>query len=260
MATGIIKNPIEVVVFGSGNVGKHLISEFKKYPDKIRLKGVWTRTFSNLPRDIPIITDLKKIPPADIYILALKDDVIENFSKNLSHSEVLTVHTSGVLPLDKLHVKRKGYFYPLQSFRKEKKEYDWKEIPVFIQAENEKDLNLLENLAKILTPKVYRLKSGQKQMMHVAAVFANNFSNLMFTIAHDLMQENKLPFDLLLPLIKETVERLENFSPRDSQTGPARRKDTDTIVRHMALLENSGKHREAEIYKILTDYLLKLYR
>ncbi len=256
-------NAIKIFIFGAGNVATHLLKVFLSHPDKIEITGAWNRHPEKLLHSfsgkIPVYTDLNSIPPADIYILALKDDVVGEFSKKIARLNGLKVHTSGVLPIDAINGKRKGYFYPLQSFHKAKDNYDWNEIPVFIHADNKKDLQLLEKLARIITPEVLKLDDEQKKVLHIAAVFANNFSNLMYIIADKIVSTENIDFKYLLPLIKETVKRLESHSPRDVQTGPARRKDEETMRKHLDWLKARNMNTEADIYRLLSQYITELY-
>jgi predicted short-subunit dehydrogenase-like oxidoreductase (DUF2520 family) len=135
----------------------------------------------------------------------------------------------------------------LQTFSKDKK-VNFKEVSFCLEAENKEDYQLLEFLAKSIGKKIYKISSEQRRTLHVAAVFVNNFTNHLFKIGNDICNTNNVPFEILQPLIKETVIKLEELSPEKAQTGPAIRNDEKTIKNHLDLL---GKNQQ-KIYKILT--------
>jgi predicted short-subunit dehydrogenase-like oxidoreductase (DUF2520 family) len=252
---------VEIVLVGGGHVAVHLIRLFRSL-EGFQIKGIWNRTPGKLDAfrdELPFFSSPGALPPADLTIIAVKDDAIREVSQRLGAREGLTVHTSAVLPYGILTQKRKGVFYPLQSFRKERK-IDWKNIPVFVDAGQPRDARWLLNLAGRITAQAYRLDPKQKALLHIAAVFANNFSNLMFHLAHLLTKKENLDFKILLPLIRETVERLDDGAPSAWQTGPAVRGDNETIRAHLEYLEKQNLHNEARIYRLLSDYLMHEFK
>ena len=220
---------ISVVIIGSGNVAKHLIHAFSKI-DNINLKQVYARKLGDeslMKSNIPITNDLSLLVDADITIIAVSDDAIADISCDIKNS--LVVHTSGSVEMNALkNPKNKGVFYLLQSFSKEKK-VNFSNIPICLEAENESDLNKLEKLASLLQGNIYHLTSQQRKKIHVAAVFVNNFTNHMYTVAHDICEEHNIPFNILQPLIEETSQKIKNLTPKEAPTGPAKRTDIDTI-------------------------------
>ena len=141
----------------------------------------------------------------------------------------MVVHTSGSVPIDTISAKRKGVLYPLQSFTKEK-EIDFSTVPLCIEASNKDDLVVLKKLANTISKSVFEVSSIQRAQIHLAAVFANNFSNHMYTIANELCEKEGLPFDLLKPLIMESTAKLQVLKPDKAQTGPAIRNDILTCL------------------------------
>lgn len=120
----------------------------------------------------------------------------------------------------------------------------WSKIPFCIDARSEADVVLLMKVAKIIGNLAYRVNDDQRSVLHVAAVFANNFANHCFAIAEKIMEEKGLPFELLHPLMEETLAKALQDSPARMQTGPAMRGDTDTIRRHLEGLEQHPAWRE----------------
>lgn len=223
---------ISVVVIGNGNVATHLVNAFLKV-DTLKVTQINSRKLEN-------------IPTATITIIAVSDDAIAEVSSKIKNSFV--VHTSGACDLNQLKNKtRKGVFYMLQSFSKEK-EINFSEVPFCLEAENKEDAVLLENLAKSVGKKIFNINSEQRKALHVAAVFVNNFTNHLYKIGNDICTDYKVPFEILKPLIEETAEKIKTLSPEKAQTGPAIRNDKKTIENHLELLNK----KQQKIYKLLT--------
>jgi len=248
---------IHISIFGGGNVATHLIKAFLKQPS-IQLQQVYNRHIDKIKsftHQTEITDNLKDIRPADIFILALTDDAIAGFSKKLSTFDTLTVHTSGSTNINALQTQRKGVFYPFQTFSKDK-EVDFRQIPILVEAQNQDDLQILKNLAQKLSAHVIVADSNQRKALHVAGVFAANFVNHLYLQAAKILEENKLDFDLLKPLIMEVAHKIEQLHPKTAQTGPAIRNDQKTIEMHLKFLKNP---EQKELYRILTQSIQKTY-
>ena len=223
---------ISILILGDGNVASHLYKAFSKV-DTIIVAMKNSRNLTNIPN-------------ADVTIIAVSDDAIAEVSSKIANS--LVVHTSGSVAMTSLKSKgRKGVFYMLQTFSKDKI-IEFSEVPFCLEAENEQDYALLATLAQSIGEKVYTVSSEQRKALHVAAVFVNNFTNHMYKTGSDICTEYKVPFAILEPLIKETAAKIESLSPAAAQTGPAIRKDQKTIKEHLALLNK----QQQEIYTIVT--------
>ena len=243
---------IKVVIIGSGNVAQHLIKVMQTTIN-INLVQVFARnkeSVLHLIAEDKITSDYNAIKEADVYIISVSDNAIAEVAENLPFQNHLVVHTSGSSELSVLDAKnRKGVFYPLQTFSKSKK-IDFSSIPLCLEAENETDLLLLEQLANTITQKSYRISSEQRKSLHVAAVFVCNFVNHMYTIGNQICEEHNVPFEVLQPLIMETAQKISALKPEDAQTGPALRNDTKTINKHLEFLQESNYQ---ELYKLLTQ-------
>ena len=162
----------------------------------------------------------------------------------------LVVHTSGSVSLDSLNTNnRKGVFYPLQTFTKNK-EVDFKSIPICLESENATDYQLLDRVAKSISEKVFTINSEQRKALHVAAVFVNNFTNHLYQLGNEICEEHQVPFEILNALIQETAQKINTLAPENAQTGPAIRNDKLIIEAHQLFLSNSN---QSNIYKILTQ-------
>ncbi len=231
---------INVVFLGFGNLNYHLCHALSK-AEGVTVKQVFNRNFIGFlsPLDtIPFTDDISEIMDADVYIIGIPDDAIASFSESLPFRGKLTVHTSGGVAMNTLSDKnRRGVFYPLQTFSK-KRDVDFANIPICLESENPDDLNLLRILANTISENVVEISSEKRVKLHLAAVFVNNFVNYLYQIGNDILENENLPFDLLKPLILETASKIEDLSPAEAQTGPAKRNDKKTIEKHLDLLEN----------------------
>lgn len=246
----------KVIIIGSGNVAQHLIRTFQhaaSLNSKIELVQVFARQKDSVAHLIDldkITTNFDDVLEADLYIIAVSDDAISEVSSQLPFNNRLVVHTSGSVALAALDAKnRKGVFYPLQTFSKDKM-VDFKVIPICLESENATDFQLLEKVAKMISDKVFAINSEQRKALHVAAVFVNNFVNHLYQIGHSICAENQVPFEILKPLIQETAEKINILTPEEAQTGPAKRHDSKTIAEHELFLTNKN---QSTIYKILTQ-------
>ena len=246
---------IRVSIIGSGNLAQHLIVAFSKTTD-IELVQVFARkdaAVAHLTSPDKIYTNFNDIIAADLFIIAITDDAITEVSAAIPFSDELVVHTSGSVSIEAIDNKnRPGVFYPLQTFSKSK-EVDFKTIPICIETKNEKDFEILEKVAKSISNTVYKINSEQRKALHIAAVFVCNFVNHLYQIGNDICIENDLPFDILKPLIQETANKILTLSPNQAQTGPAKRKDIQTINAHLSFLSDDN---QKEIYKMLTKSII----
>ncbi|MGS2760798.1 Rossmann-like and DUF2520 domain-containing protein [Sinomicrobium sp. M5D2P9] len=238
----------KVIIIGSGNVATHLIKAFHK-SSKVKVIQLFNRSRISI-EGIPVTDDYDKLFSADLYIIAVSDDSISDVSRKLPFKDRLVAHTSGSVALDELSPEnRRGVFYPLQSFSKDK-DVDFSGIPLCIEAGNDGDLELLEHIAGSISGKLYPVNSEQRRSLHLAAVFVNNFVNHLYAIGEDICGKDDLSFDLLKPLIAETAKKIESMSPAEAQTGPAKRHDETTIQKHLNLLNLHPTY--GKIYELLT--------
>ena len=206
-------------------------------------------SLSKFKDTVPVTSSFAEIADADIYLISVKDDAISEVSENLKGKNSLVLHTSGAVPIDSLKPHpRRGVFYPLQTFSKDR-EVKNPDIPFCLEVNQEKDVELLKQLAIEISGTPFEVSSEQRKKLHLAAVFVCNFVNHLYVVGEDLCRENDLPFEILQPLILETAEKTVHSSPSGNQTGPAKRKDQSTIEAHLDLLDSEENR---EIYQLLT--------
>lgn len=254
---------MNIVLLGSGNVATHLGRAFKMAGQTI--VQVWSRDIDHAreladtlaAEAVAEIDDVDR--SADLYIISVKDEAIQNVAANLRIGDKLIVHTSGSTGLEVLAVasSRIGVFYPLQTFSKSKA-VDFRQIPIAIEANSPEDSAVIRAIADRLSEKVIELNSGERKTLHVAAVFACNFTNHLFAISQELLKANNLDFDLLRPLIAETAAKIQLNDPEKVQTGPAVRQDHETIHSHIEMLR--GNPEIMEIYKQLSQSIVNLHQ
>lgn len=246
----------KIVFIGAGNVAFHLAQTLRQ--KNYSICQIYNRTLEaakalgnlcecSYTNDI---SDIKK--DADIYIYALKDDVISEVCSKIEFNSGLHLHTAGSVDMQVFATQQSHYgvIYPLQTFTKNKS-IKFDNIPIFVEANTENDLSIVKQMAESLSSQVQLCNSTQRLSIHLAAVISCNFSNYMYRIAAHLMTKNGMDFQLVLPLIQETVEKLQTLSPKEAQTGPAARNDLGTINRHLSCLAQNTE--EAEIYKLLSE-------
>lgn len=227
----------DIVIVGAGNVGTHLA--------EIMLEAGFT-ICQLAERGATIV------PGKDLYIMALPDAAMEEALSEMPLKDEMLVHTSGSVPMEILsrYSENTGVFYPLQTFTKGRP-IDMKEVPLLIEANRIDNENILVEAAKKISNKVIVADSDRRLSLHIAAVFASNFSNHMYDIARHLMEEQELDFDLLSPLIIETAAKARALGPDKAQTGPAKRNDREVIRKHLDMLK--GHEAIKELYKRISD-------
>lgn len=247
---------LTVVLIGTGNVAGHLYHKLVQ-SKTVQLVQVFGRSSEALLpfSKVATTTKYKDLYAADVYIIAVKDSAIAAVSLQLKSVKGIVVHTSGTQPMHLLTNTKIGVWYPLQTFTKDK-EVDFKSIPFLLEANDQVSLETLKTLAKVFTENIHLVNSEQRKQLHVAAVLVNNFSNHLFYWAEELCKEQNLPFEILLPLVKETVAKLDMISAKEAQTGPAKRNDTETIQKHIELLKQP---LQKKIYQLMSESIIATY-
>lgn len=249
----------DIVIIGAGNVGTHLAVALQKAGCSIRqVVGRREKAVVELARETnaPHTFDFSNILSGqDLYLMALPDGVMEEVLPKLKLDNGLLVHTSGSVPMNILspYSENTGVFYPLQTFTR-KRELNLRDVPFLVEANRIDNENKLHELASLLSERAIVADSDRRQKMHIAAVFASNFSNHMYNMARILMEDNGLDFAMLEPLIRETTAKAMELGPGKAQTGPALRKDMQVIQKHIEML--SDKPEVRELYRMITQNII----
>lgn len=256
-------NRPRIVILGSGNVATHLALALDKFTDVIQ---VWSRTPSNSQALVSqllrasVADNLENIRrDADFYIIAVSDDAVTDIGRHLRDVSGVVVHTSGSVGMGDLKMAvnsdRCGVFYPLQTFSKGR-QVDITKVPILIEGCNENTEKRLRELASVISEKVFIVDSGLRSRLHLAAVFANNFTNYIWLLADKYLKENTdYNLEILSPLLQETLAKALEMSPEAAQTGPARRGDTVIVAKHLSNLDPES----AKVYKLLSESILNKF-
>ncbi|RSK32343.1 Rossmann-like and DUF2520 domain-containing protein [Hymenobacter metallilatus] len=239
----ILKQPAQVVLIGAGKVASHLLLALLQAGQPVL--GLWSRSRTSAEAataaapEVPVLSNLQELPPADIYVLALPDAAVpEVLAAARFPAGALVVHTAGALPLSVFMAYpniRGGVLYPLQTFSPGR-HIEWATVPLCLEAADAAGLATLRQLAHSLSQDVRELSSAQRLQLHMAAVWVSNFPNHLLGIGHALLGGAGLPWELLHPLIRETLDKALSQPPFTAQTGPALRHDAVTLARHEAAL------------------------
>lgn len=205
-----------------------------------------------------LCTELNNIDKnTDILLLCIPDDLIAETSKKIGKANAIIAHTSGNTSINSLiNNNRYGVFYPLQTFSKQR-EIDMKSVPICLESSDDDVMKKLESLASSISDSIYQINSRQRKFLHLSAVFVNNFTNHMYHVAEEFLEDRELDFDLLKPLILETAAKVVDIDPVIAQTGPARRGDVNTIKKHLDLLEGNPEYKQ--LYQLISEQILKKY-
>jgi predicted short-subunit dehydrogenase-like oxidoreductase (DUF2520 family) len=248
---------IRVVILGSGNVAIHLAQGLTG-ASGVELVQYYSRSGNNnsyFPVSVKRTENLDRLEDADLYVIAVKDEAIEGIGHHLSGRNGLVVHTAGTISIDALaSCPRRGVLYPVQTFSKDRP-LDWTETPLALETALPEDMVFLKRFASLLSEKVFEIDSRGRKNLHLAAVFANNFSNHMFALSKEVCLEYGLPFELVKPLILETARKVMVLEPEDAQTGPARRQDEKVMNQQSSQLDQEKK----EIYSLLSGSIARRY-
>lgn len=258
-------NPLNIVIIGAGNVAYHIAHSFQANQN-VHLLQVFNHRNSKDAKQFSkqfkcdLIIDYKSINvSADIYIIAVKDDVIAEVAKNLSSLKLkgTIVHTSGSIDMSILKTVSKniGVYYPLETFYKGAN-INWKTTPLLIEGSSKLIEGKIKQLATTVSKKVKAVDSKNRLQIHLAAVFACNFTNAMYVSAYEIIETSlsKKDTDLLLPIMQHSFQKLQNVHPKKAQTGPAMRNDKLVMKKHLALIKNNTQL--TQVYKTLSDLII----
>lgn len=252
-----------LVLIGLGSLGAHLADRIRQtgFPLKqvITSNETLGRQWSSLPEVTWGRSPEEVSDQADLIILAVPDQVIDEVLRRIPEGSYLLVHTSGSVPMSALERKGQGQgvLYPLQSFSKERQP-EWSSIPVYYEAASEPYLSTMHELATRIGGFGQYLTSDNRMRLHVSAVFSSNFTNLMIDLAQELVEEAGLKQEAIRPLLEETVQKALSIGGYAAQTGPAKRGDLDTVKKHLDLL--SYHQLKTDIYRLLSAAIGQRHR
>ncbi|NIE98370.1 DUF2520 domain-containing protein [Acinetobacter sp. Tr-809] len=254
---------MRITLIGAGRVATHLAKVLQLQHQIVQILSRDLQHAQTLANQVKAqaINEVQQLDSqTDLVIIAVSDQAISSVIEAITQylPDNLIVHTSGSTDLAILEQRhpRAGVFYPLQTFSMERA-VNWRGTPLFVEAAQQKDLTLLTDLANSLSQRVYQYSSTQRLTLHLAAVFACNFSNYCYDIAKQVVDAEQVDFSLLYPLILETANKATTNNPKDMQTGPAMRGDQNILSMHSQLLADSNRIDLQDIYHLMSESILK---
>ena len=250
---------MKIVFIGAGNLATRLSLAMQRVGMQIgqvyshteasarqlatRLGCPWTNDLSALQED------------GDLYVFSLKDTVLSDVISKVKPNNGMWVHTAGSMSMSVFegYAQRFGVLYPLQTFSKGRN-VNFDVIPIFLEANTDKNADYLKNIASALSENVRFMSSEKRRSLHLAAVLPCNFTNHIYTLSYKLLENESIPADVLLPLIDETVSKIHSMPPAAAQTGPAIRYDENVINKHLAMLDDPDMQA---IYRLLSQSIHK---
>lgn len=249
----------KVALIGTGNVASWLA--YRLQQTDISLVQVYSRTPAHAADfaerfHTQAISNLQELTrDCDLYLFAVSDNIYPELLKQVPFRMRLAAHTGGAVSqhIFKDYAENYGTLYPYQSISSHL-DFQNLKVPLCVEGNNERSTETLLRFAAKVSPITERIDEKQRMILHIAAVFANNFSNALFDISHKILYKNNIDWKIILPIIENTAQKVTTSTPEEAQTGPAKRQDSQTINRHLQLLEDA---EQKEIYQILTQYIIK---
>ncbi|MBS1783399.1 MAG: DUF2520 domain-containing protein [Bacteroidetes bacterium] len=246
-------------LIGTGNMAKYLANHLSSSDFQcVGLYGRNSEKANNLASLLQTqsVEKISELPLSDVCLIAVSDQAIESVSKQLPKGQTTAIHFAGSATISQIFQQNKGVVWPIYSISPELHD---KQIPVVIECNNEQANLIANQIAASLTNQIVAVRALERQWLHLCAVLINNFGNHLNAISKQLCTENGLPFQLFLPILQQTIEKInKGEDPKQIQTGPARRKDHLTLERHLSLLSEQPTWRD--LYLSCTKSILEMYK
>lgn len=248
-----------VSIIGSGNIAHWMVFAMRRAG--VRVRQIYSRQLCHAEvlaseAGAEAIDDIGCLAAgSDLYLFSVKDDSYESLLRRLPFRLPLAAHTAGSLSMGifEPYAETYGILYPFQSLNKEMN-FEGVEVPLCVEAKTSETEAELLAFARQLSSNAQPLNENQRMVLHRAAVFGCNFTNAMYAIAYDILQEHQIDWQLMMPLLKNTLEKVNDINPHKVQTGPAKRGDQQIIQKHLAALPDDLLK---EIYRVMTEYILR---
>ena len=246
----------EIIIVGAGNLAWHLVAVLQNAGYSVSLASRNPERVADWPVRVIALADIPTEPA--LVFLAVPDDAIPAASAELSlqlPAHVPVVHTSGATAVTRIngYFRQRGALWPIRSLRAGEPVGDWRDLPLVYHGTTEPLTQVLSKVATAMSDLTYALDDEQRAQLHLAAVFSNNFVTWLYEISHQLCNEHDIPFEVLLPIIRNTALSQTPTPPRLRQTGAAARGDRATMERHLELL--NGHPEYARLYRMLSGMI-----
>jgi predicted short-subunit dehydrogenase-like oxidoreductase (DUF2520 family) len=252
---------MEIVILGSGNVAFHLGTILGKFHNIVQVYARNPEKACNIANklDSKAISSFSEInKKADLYLICVKDNAIEEVSNKLKIVSGVVAHCSGSIGIEVFSKKfhHFGVFYPLMTFS-QSMELKVKSFPLCIEGSDLKTVEILTKLGNSISLPCFEINSEKRKNLHLAAITVNNFTNYLYSVAFDFLKENQTDSGLLFPLMEETFRKAISHNPKEIQTGPAKRKDSEIIKRHLDLLETYPEYKK--LYSFVSEQIFNYH-
>lgn len=233
---------IQVSIIGTGALARNLYNAFSKQKEiQLQIIGRSKEQFVFFSK-AKTSDDFSLAQQSDVILIAVSDTAVNECEQRIGLCDTPIAHCAGSLSLKTLKSPNAAVFYPLQTFNNSTF-VDFEQVPILIESKNPKTLLVIRSVAELISKNVSELNSAKRKEAHLAAVFANNFSNFLFGISKELLEEFDLPAYLLDQLILQTAKNAVTYNPKHIQSGPAKRNDLKAIKGHLEMIYNPN-HKE----------------
>lgn len=248
-----------IALIGSGNVA-HWVAGRLKDSQEFPVGQVYSRRMENARAladtlGAEAVDDLSRLrADCDLYLFSVKDDAYGEILKKIPFTMPVALHTAGSVSQNVFsgHAREYGVLYPLQTFSKTT-DLVQLQVPLCVEESMiDRSRDKVHRLAAELSSTCYAVDESRRAVLHLAAVFACNFGNAMNHIADDILKAEGMDLKMLLPLLQESLRKLQTLSPGEAQTGPAVRGDRMVMEKHIAMLEDD---RVKRIYREVSQYV-----
>lgn len=250
---------MQVIILGSGNMAFAILTSCLN--TDVEIVGIFSKTKENSIAlsnnfNVKAYQSISEIPTnADLYLLCINDDSINEVANNLPIVDGLVVHCSGLKPISELNKQiNQAVFWPIESINKNSFS-DFKNTPICIEANSEENYRIIEAFADRLSKNVNKISSAERQYLHLAATITNNFSNHLIALAKQELDFQHLDYTILKHLLTKAINNSFNFEPSKIQTGPAIRNDISTMQKHLSLLQNT---HTKDLYELMSKSIFEL--
>jgi len=241
-----------ISIVGYGFVGRAMAKFF--HSQGVEVRQILLRKLPQERDEFRFITKIELLQVCDLLLVCVNDDALLDLIPQLPKSQWIA-YTSGAVGLEVFNnAPHISVFYPLQSFAF-LPDGVMTQVPILIESSNREHTQTLKNFVETHFDICQEMDSASRSKLHLAAVFANNFSNHLMTSAAQYCVQNKVDFNLLKPLILETAKKWMNHDPSTLQTGPAIRGDETVVAKHISQLDGSMK----AIYQEMTASIMKFH-
>jgi len=252
---------MQVIIIGTGKMATFLCKTILKTSHElIAIVGRNAEKVNLLSQQFNcngLVNAYNDLPKADLIIIAVNDASIEKVAISIVNTNAIVLHTAGAVSKDVLQTSsnKYGVLWPIQSIHATTITNDG--IPFVIDGNSEETIAIIQQFAESISSSITILNDEKRKKLHLAAVIVNNFTNHLYSLVDDFCKQEQISFDLLKAIIAETSEQIKYQHPRETQTGPAKRGDLQTIEKHVEILQNYPNIET--IYRLMSDSIQKMH-